>query len=91
MHHGKKREIRQLFLGLGYPVKRLKRYQIGAFGLKGIPLRAGKLLSPAEIESLFAQPGLAPRPSSVRASSPVPASRDSGGKRLAKARPAAKS
>lgn len=25
MHHGKKREIRQLFLGLGYPVKRLKR------------------------------------------------------------------
>jgi 23S rRNA pseudouridine2605 synthase len=84
MHHGKKREIRQLFLALGHPVKRLKRYQIGAFALRGIPVRAGKKLSPAEIESLFAQPGLAPRPSSVRSSQkPAP-------KRLAKRRPAAK-
>lgn len=56
MHHGKKREIRQLFLGLGFPVKRLKRYQIGAFSLRGLSLRSGKQLSPAEIESLFAQP-----------------------------------
>lgn len=91
MHHGKKREIRQLFLALGHPVKRLKRYQIGAFGLKGIPLRAGKQLSPAEIESLFAQPGLAPRPSSVRASAKQPAPRSPNGKRLAKRRPSAKS
>jgi 23S rRNA pseudouridine2605 synthase len=66
MHHGKKREIRQLFLALGYPVKRLKRYQIGAFPLRGIPLRAGKQLSPSQIESLFALPGIAPRPSSLR-------------------------
>ena len=74
MHHGKKREIRQLFLALGHPVKRLKRYQIGAFALRGIPSKAGKQLSPAEIESLFAQPGLAPKAASVRASSkqPVP-------------------
>jgi 23S rRNA pseudouridine2605 synthase len=66
MHHGKKREIRQLFLALGYPVKRLKRYQIGAFPLRGIPLRAGQQLSPSQIESLFALPGIAPRPSSLR-------------------------
>jgi 23S rRNA pseudouridine2605 synthase len=66
MHHGKKREIRQLFLALGHPVKRLKRYQIGAFPLRGIPLRAGKQLSPAQIESLFEQPGLAPRQPGVR-------------------------
>ncbi|MBC8011448.1 MAG: rRNA pseudouridine synthase, partial [Burkholderiales bacterium] len=72
MHHGKKREIRLLFLALGHPVKRLKRYQIGAFPLRGIPLRAGKQLSPAQIESLFAQPGLAPRPSSVRATAKIP-------------------
>src|SRR5262245_23748018 len=39
MHHGKKREIRQLFTTLGYDVKRLRRYQIGALQLKGIPLR----------------------------------------------------
>lgn len=77
MHHGKKREIRQLFLALGHPVKRLKRYQIGAFPLKGIPIRAGKQLSPAQIESLFVQPGLAPRPSSVRASSKQPVARTS--------------
>ncbi len=59
MHHGKKREIRQLFIGLGYEVKRLKRYQIGAFALKGIPLRAVKILSNKEIELLFHIP--APR------------------------------
>lgn len=56
MHHGKKREIRQLCLALGFEVRRLRRYQIGAFPLRGIPLRAGKKLSPREIESLFATP-----------------------------------
>jgi 23S rRNA pseudouridine2605 synthase len=85
MHHGKKREIRQLFLALGHPVKRLRRYQIGAFPLKGIPLRGGQQLSPTQIEALFAQPGLAPRPASVRASAKPPAP-----KRLAKRHPASK-
>lgn len=56
MHHGKKREIRQLFTALGHDVKRLRRYQIGAFQLKGIPLRAGKVLSTKEIDSLFRNP-----------------------------------
>jgi 23S rRNA pseudouridine2605 synthase len=56
MHHGKKREIRQLFTTLGHDVKRLKRYQIGAFALKGIPLRAVKQLSNKEISLLFKTP-----------------------------------
>lgn len=56
MHHGKKREIRQLFTTLGFDVKRLKRYQIGAFQLKGIPLRAGKQLSTKDIAKLFQAP-----------------------------------
>jgi 23S rRNA pseudouridine2605 synthase len=56
MHHGKKREIRLLFTTLGCEVKRLRRYQIGGFRLKGIPLRAMKKLSPAEIELLFDVP-----------------------------------
>lgn len=56
LHHGKKREIRQLFLALGYEVKRLRRYQIGALRLKGIPLRGAKQLSSKEIESLFQEP-----------------------------------
>jgi 23S rRNA pseudouridine2605 synthase len=56
LHHGKKREIRQLFLALGHPVKRLRRYQIGALQLKGIPLRGVKQLSTKEISLLFATP-----------------------------------
>jgi 23S rRNA pseudouridine2605 synthase len=56
MHHGKKREIRLLFTTLGYDVKRLRRYQIGGFRLKGIPLRAMKKLSDNEIETLFHTP-----------------------------------
>ena len=56
MHHGKKREIRQVFATLGFDVKRLRRYQIGALQLKGIPLRAGKVLSPKEIDALFHNP-----------------------------------
>jgi 23S rRNA pseudouridine2605 synthase len=56
MHHGKKREIRQLFTTLGFDVKRLRRYQIGALQLKGIPLRAGKVLSTKDVDSLFHNP-----------------------------------
>lgn len=56
LHHGRKREIRQLFLRLGFEVRRLRRYQIGALQLKGIPLRAGKVLSRNEIDSLFRNP-----------------------------------
>lgn len=62
LHHGKKREIRQLFLALGYPVKRLRRYQIGELPLKGIPLRGVKQLSTKEISLLFATPRPAPAP-----------------------------
>ena len=56
MHHGRKREIRLLFTQLGHEVKRLRRYQIGALQLKGIPLRAGKVLSNKEIPALFLNP-----------------------------------
>ncbi len=71
MHHGKKREIRQLFMALGYEVRRLKRYQIGSFPLRGIPLRAVKQLSNKDINLLFKIP--APHP------------RTEAGKKLAKA------
>jgi 23S rRNA pseudouridine2605 synthase len=63
LHHGKKREIRLLFLALGHPVRRLRRYQIGALPLRGIPLRGVKQLSPKEISLLFAQPRPHPAPS----------------------------
>ena len=56
MHHGKKREIRLLFSALGYTVQRLRRYQIGAIRLKGIPLRGAKQLASKEVELLFKSP-----------------------------------
>jgi 23S rRNA pseudouridine2605 synthase len=56
MHHGKKREIRQLFTALGCSVKRLRRYQIGRFSLRGFPSRAVKVLTDSEIASLLAVP-----------------------------------
>ncbi len=56
MHHGKKREIRLLFSALGYRVQRLRRYQIGAVRLKGIPLRGAKHLVSKDIEQLFRSP-----------------------------------
>lgn len=66
MHHGKKREIRHLFMALGFEVKRLRRYQIGALPLKGIPLREARQLSTKGIESLFAQPPATGRLPAVR-------------------------
>lgn len=56
LHHGRKREIRQLFATLGYDVRRLRRYQIGAVRLQGIPLRGGKQLTTREVGSLFHSP-----------------------------------
>ena len=56
MHHGKKREIRQLFIVLRHNVKRLRRYQIGSLRLKGIPLRAVKQLTSKDVALLFKIP-----------------------------------
>lgn len=56
MHHGRKREIRQLFTALGHHVKRLRRYQIGRFSLRGFPLRGVKVMTESEIALLLAGP-----------------------------------
>lgn len=53
MHHGKKREIRRLFQALHFDVKKLKRYQIGKYSIKGMPKGAGIALTKREIEALF--------------------------------------
>lgn len=53
LHHGKKREIRRLFETLGHHVKRLKRYQIGAYSVRGIPRGAVRPLSQDDIRKLF--------------------------------------
>jgi 23S rRNA pseudouridine2605 synthase len=53
MHHGKKREIRQLFTYLGFDVAKLNRYQIGRFSVRGLPMGAALKLGPKEIRMLF--------------------------------------
>ena len=60
MHHGKKREIRQLFRALGYDVIRLQRTQIGGLRVAGIAAGDGRALSPREIELLFVTPPAKP-------------------------------
>lgn len=56
MEHGKKREIRRLFYAVGYEVRRLQRFQIGEFPLKGIPRGRAKILTPREVARLGEQP-----------------------------------
>ncbi len=56
LHHGKKREIRQLFRALGYRVRRLRRYQIGGLRLQGLPAGAVKSLTDPEVRLLFRAP-----------------------------------
>jgi len=53
MVHGKKREIRRLLSLLGFDVRRLKRYQIGRYSIKGVPLGGGVKLARAMIAKLF--------------------------------------
>ncbi len=53
MHHGKKREIRRLFKALHFDVKKLKRYQIGKYSIKGMPKGAGIALNSKDIGQLF--------------------------------------
>lgn len=54
--HGRKREIRRLLEANGYFVKRLKRFQIGSLRMNRLPLGKSRVLSPSEIELMFAQP-----------------------------------
>lgn len=56
LHHGKKREIRRLFEALGFRVKRLKRFQIGNFSLRRIPIAKSKVLTDRDLRLLFQAP-----------------------------------
>ncbi|NDV62002.1 rRNA pseudouridine synthase [Puniceicoccales bacterium CK1056] len=57
LHHGKKREIRRLFYAFGYDVKKLRRFQIGQYAVKGIPRGGFRILGKRDIKLLFASPG----------------------------------
>ncbi len=53
LDHGKKREIRQMLLALGYHVKKLQRFQIGGFVLKGLAPGQSRTLSDREMGLFF--------------------------------------
>lgn len=53
LNQGRKREIRRMFEVMGYFVKELKRYQIGAFVMKRIPEGAVKILGKKDISRLL--------------------------------------
>jgi 23S rRNA pseudouridine2605 synthase len=57
LHHGKKREIRRLFYAFGYEVKKLRRFQIGQYPVKGIPRGGFRILGKNDIKLLFTAPG----------------------------------
>lgn len=50
---GRKREVRRLMEAFGYHVKKLRRFQIGKFQLKGIPEGSIKVLRENDVKRLF--------------------------------------
>ncbi|MGF1449039.1 MAG: pseudouridine synthase [Opitutales bacterium] len=58
LDHGKKREIRQMLLALGYHVKKLQRFQIGAFVLKGLGPGQSRPVSEREMGLFFQDSGV---------------------------------
>ncbi len=53
LKQGRKREIRRLFEALGYPVKKLYRFQIGGLTLRGIKPGNFRVLNAKDIKKLF--------------------------------------
>ena len=53
IHEGKKRQVRLMFKGVGYPVIRLKRIRIGNLRLGNLPSGQYRFLTPEEISELI--------------------------------------
>jgi len=56
LSHGRKREIRRLLQSFGYLVKRLERFQIGGYRLRGLARGQVRPLRGPEIKRLLAPP-----------------------------------
>lgn len=63
IHEGRKRQIREMCLAVGHPVKRLKRVRFGPLHLNRLPKGTCRLLSNAEIVALRKSVGLSTLPS----------------------------
>ena len=53
LREGRNRQIRRMMANLGYPVKKLKRIQLGPLKLKGVALGDWRFLTAREKQSLF--------------------------------------
>lgn len=52
LREGRNRQVRRMLARLGFPVKTLKRLQIGPLSLRALPLGAARRLSDAELKAL---------------------------------------
>lgn len=52
LHEGRNRQVRRMLARLGFPVRRLRRVQIGPLTLRGLPSGAARRLTPAELHAL---------------------------------------
>jgi len=58
LHEGRNRQVRRMLARLGYPVRTLKRVQIGPLSLRGLPVGAARRLTPKELTVLRRTVGL---------------------------------
>ncbi len=52
LRESRNREVRRILARLGYPVKKLKRVQLGPLSLRGLPEGAARRLAPNEVAAL---------------------------------------
>lgn len=52
LREGRNRQVRRMFARLGFPVRELKRVQIGPISLRGLPYGAARRLSEEELDAL---------------------------------------
>ncbi len=72
LHEGRNRQIRRMMAQMGYPVKRLRRVQIGPLRLKGLRVGEWRELTAAEAASLKRAARDRPSPSPGRSRSADP-------------------
>lgn len=53
IHEGRKRQVRNMCLAIGHPVKELKRVRVGPIQLDGMPKGVSRMLSRPELEAIF--------------------------------------
>jgi len=53
LHEGTNQQIKKMFLGLGYPVLKIKRFRIGSIGLETLRPGEHRILSKEERQQLL--------------------------------------